>query len=84
MIGSIYAPSRCPVILEAEKARVRAGELGIKSARGVLLYIAERLTAKADSICMNAGTDDSSHGLAHRSLVDAAAQCLAIAKMEAP
>jgi hypothetical protein len=34
MIGSIYAPYRCPVILEAEKARERAGELGIKSARG--------------------------------------------------
>ena len=38
---------RCPTMLVVAEARKRAGELGIKTVKGTLLYIAERLQAQA-------------------------------------
>ena len=38
---------RYPTMLVVAEARKRAGELGIKTLKGTLLYIAERLQAQA-------------------------------------
>lgn len=43
-------PPMCPVVREALAAHKRAKELGIKTVRGVLLYIADRLEMKAGAL----------------------------------
>jgi len=66
-----------PVLEAAEASRSRAEAFGLKSARTVLVYIADRMTIMADT--KNVCEDNLS--AEYRAF---AAMCLAIAKMEAP
>lgn len=72
------SPEACPVVREARRARRRAAELGIKTSKGVLLYIAERLQARATMETRELYSIDQSS----KSMLDAAAECIAIAGME--
>lgn len=71
-----YSPDTCPVVIEARRARRRAAELGIKTSKGVLLYVAERLES------LSAEHLRSGYERLSQNLRDAAAECIAIAGME--
>lgn len=68
-------PATCPIVEAVDRFRIRAGELGITSPGNVLMYIAERLESCA---LKTEVIEDNLDGI-YRA---AAAQCVAIAKME--